>query len=86
MIDYIQFTISSFSKDSKSHTKQLTFLFIFLMLLLVFRDNPELLVVTYVVIYPISYIVVSYIRYAQFKRNEEQISNNQVDRVEINDG
>lgn len=75
MIGYIQFLINSFSMDIKSLTKQLTFLFIFLMLLLIFRDNPELLVVTYVVIYPISYIVVSYIRYAQFKRNEEQISN-----------
>ncbi|MFL2125313.1 hypothetical protein ACEN4K_10290 [Marinilactibacillus psychrotolerans] len=72
---YIRFLVNQFSRDLKNQTKQLTFLFVVLMFLLILHEYPDLLVLTYVVIYPISYIVINSIRYFYGKSKNKQAAN-----------
>ncbi|MFC6463544.1 hypothetical protein ACFP65_00805 [Marinilactibacillus sp. GCM10026970] len=67
---YVTFTKHKFFEDKCNQQKQLVFLVIFLILLFLLRDRLDLFLITYTVIYPISYLLICVV---QFKNQDSEV-------------
>lgn len=67
---YVEFTKHKFLEDKCNQQKQLVFLMIFLILLFLLRNRLDLFLITYTVIYPISYLLNCVV---QFKNQDREI-------------